>query len=201
MVEMSYFWRLLYVGSSEPGRYIDLMDKLPLQVCEWTCIFASFMLMKKSHNLYQVCFFISMTLGIFPLLTPSVITTTGPTYYRYYQYWLEHCLPILAVYYMTFVHNARPKLKGVGFAAAFMSVLVTFALICNFNIPEANYLYLSPIGTSDGGGSVMDIMIKIAPNIWVRLVLLAIVVVALFFLVYFISRGITKLYQKRTKAS
>ncbi|MBO5312461.1 MAG: TIGR02206 family membrane protein [Clostridia bacterium] len=198
MVEMSYFWRLLYVGSSEPDRVVDLMDKLPLQVCEWTCIFACFMLMKKSKNLYQVCFFISLTLGIFPLLTPSVITTTGPSYYRYYQYWMEHILPILAVFYMTFVHDARPKLRGVGFASGFMSVLVTFALICNFNIPEANYLYLA-IGTSDGGGSVMDIMVKIAPNIWFRLALLAVVVVGLFFLVYFISKGIEKLWAKRKK--
>ena len=197
MVEMSYFWRLLYVGSGKPDQLLDLLDKLPLQVCEWTCIFASFMLMKKSHNLFQVCFFVSMTLGIFPLLTPSVITTTGPTYYRYYQYWLEHILPIIAVYYMAFVHGAKPKMKGIISAVAFMSVLVTFAMICNFNIPEANYLDLVDIGTSDGGGSVMDVIIKIAPNVWFRLALLGVVVIGLFFLAYYISVVIRKAYAKK----
>ena len=51
LAEMSYFWRLLYVGSSEPTNVVDLLDKLPLQVCEWTCIISCFMLMKKSKNL------------------------------------------------------------------------------------------------------------------------------------------------------
>lgn len=198
MVEMSYFWRLLYVGSSEPDRVIDLLDKLPLQVCEWTCIFASFMLMKKSKALYQLCFFISFTLGVFPLLTPSVITTTGPTFYRYYQYWLEHLLPMVAILYMTFVYGYRPKLKGICLATGFMAVLTTFAMICNFNIEEANYLYLAT-GTTDGGGSVMDTIVKIAPNVWWRLVLLSAIVIILFFIAYFIYIGITKLYAKLTK--
>lgn len=200
MVEMSYFWRLLYVGSSEPDKVIDLLDKLPLQVCEWTCIFASFMMMKKSQSLYQLCFFISFTLGVFPLLTPSVITMAGPAYYRYYQYWLEHLLPMVGILYMTFVHGYRPKLKGIISATGFMAVLTTFAMICNLNIEGANYLYLA-IGTTDGGGSVMDVMVKIAPNVWVRLALLSVIVIILFFIAYFVYIGITKLYNKVTKKS
>ena len=42
-IEMSYFWRLLYVGSSDVGEINSLLDKLPLQVCEWTCIISCFM--------------------------------------------------------------------------------------------------------------------------------------------------------------
>ena len=33
--ECSYYWRLLYVGSSKPTE-LNMLDKLPLQVCEWT---------------------------------------------------------------------------------------------------------------------------------------------------------------------
>ena len=54
LAEMSYFWRLLYVGSSDPMEQ-TLLDKLPLQVCEWTCIMAIFMITKKSKLLYQPC--------------------------------------------------------------------------------------------------------------------------------------------------
>ena len=46
LVEMSYFWRLLYVGSASMEKH-NLMDKLPLQVCEWSAILSAFMLMKK----------------------------------------------------------------------------------------------------------------------------------------------------------
>ena len=195
MAEMSYFWRLLYVGSSDPLE-TTLLDKLPLQVCEWTCIIAIFMMTKKSALLYQVCFYVCLTIGIFPLLTPSVITTTGPTYYRYYQCWLEHILPIIAVFYMTFVHGFRPKLRGIALATGFMTVLATFALICNFNIENANYLYLAT-GTSDGGGSIMDFLIKIAPNVWGRVVLLAVLVLAMFFIAYGVYSGICALSKKK----
>jgi uncharacterized membrane protein YeiH len=73
-----------------------------------------------------------------------------------------------------------------------MAVLATFALICNFNIENANYLYLAT-GTSDGGGSVMDLVIRIAPNVWVRLGLLLCIVLALFFAAYGIAVALQRL--------
>ena len=133
LLDMSYYWRVLYVGSSDPAQQTLLLE-LPLQVCGWACIACIFMITKKSRLLYQFCFYTSLTLSIFPLLTPSVITTTGPAYYRYYQFWLEHMLPVIAVLYMTFVHGFRPKLRGFAFAVGILTVLMTLSLICNFNI-------------------------------------------------------------------
>ena len=200
-VEMSYFWRLLYVGSSEPGEVVDLLDKLPLQVCEWTCILAVFMMMKKSRAIYPICFYVCFTIGIFPLLTPSVITTTGPAYYRYYQYWLEHILPPLAVFYMTFVHGFRPTKKGIISAVGFMATLMVLALICNANIPGANYLYLAD-GTTDGGGSIMDPIRDMVGGSTAALVaLLTVVVIGIFFLAYYVHKWIIQLSEKlKTKA-
>jgi len=192
--EMSYFWRLLYVGSSDPNEH-NLLDKLPLQVCEWTCILAIFMITKKSKWLYPICFYVCLTIGIFPLLTPSVIVTAGPAYYRYYQYWLEHILPPLAVFYMTFVHGFRPTKKGIIPATCFMGVLVVFALICNANIEGANYLYIAK-GTSAGGGkTLMDpIYDLVGGSQPLLLLLLAVLVIGIFFGAYYAHIGIRKLY-------
>ncbi len=198
LAEMSYYWRLLYVGSSDPA-ITSMLDQLPLQVCEWTCFAAAFMVMKKSKILYQICFYVCLTVGIFPLITPAVLMNAGPTYFRYYQFWLVHILPPIAVFYMTFVHGFRPKLKGIGFATAFLGVLTTFAMICNFNIEGANYLYLAT-GTADGGGSVMDFLIKIAPNVWGRLVFLLVAIIAMFFIAYGVARGISALSARKVKA-
>ena len=202
LCEMSYYWRLVYVGPGNVGEH-NMLDKFPLQVCQWTCILTALMLFKKSKFIYPICFYVCFTLGVFPLLTPAVIYTTGPTYYRYYQYWGEHILPPLGVLYMTFVHGHRPKLTGIVKASGFMAILVTFAMICNFNVPalvattepgySPNYLYLA-VGTMDGGGSIMDLLIKIAPNVWGRLALLVALVVALFFAAYFVHKAIIKLY-------
>ncbi len=195
LFEMSYFWRLLYVGSSDPAE-TTLLDKLPLQVCEWTCIAAIFMITKKSRLLYEICFYVCLTIGLFPLLTPSVIHSTGPAYFRYYQFWGEHILPIIAVFYMTFVHGFRPRMRGIALASGFMLVLAGFALLCNFNIEGANYLYLAT-GTSDGGGSLMDVLIKIAPNVWGRLAMLAAIVEGMFFAAFGIFKAISKIPVKK----
>lgn len=196
LAEMSYFWRLLYVGSSDPTAP-DLLDKLPLQVCEWTCIFAIFMITKKSKWLYPICFYVCLTIGIFPLLTPSVISSTGPAYYRYYQYWMEHILPPLAVFYMTFVHGFRPTKKGIIPATCFMGVLVVFALICNANIPDANYLYIAQGTATEGGGSLMDPIYNLVGGSQpLLLLLLAVLVIGIFFGAYYAHIGIIKLYDK-----
>ena len=63
-------------------------------------------------------------------------------------------------------------------------------------VENANYLYLAT-GTSDGGGSAMDIVIKIAPNVWVRLVLLLGIVLAMFFAAYGIAVGVQKMVAKK----
>ena len=202
--EMSYYWRISYVGPGKLGEF-NILDKLPLQICGWTCIFAAIMLFKKSRAMYDICFFIALTLGIFPLMTPAVISTTGPGYYRYYQFWLEHILPPIAVFYMTFVHGFRSKKTGMLKAAAFLAVLAPLAILANFKFPELvadmepgynpNYLYLA-VGTMDGGGSLMDVLMKIAPDIWTRILVLGFVVAALFFAAYYARVGITALYRR-----
>ena len=72
-------------------------------------------------------------------------------------------------------------------------------MICNFNIEGANYLYLAT-GTADGGGSVMDFLIKIAPNVWGRLVFLLVAIIAMFFIAYGVVRGIGALSARKVKA-
>ncbi len=194
--EMSYYWRLTYVGGTNPSMP-NLLDYLPLQVCEWTCILAVFMITKKSKWIYPICFYVCLTIGIFPLLTPSVLSTTGPAYYRYYQYWLEHILPPLAVFYMTFVHGYRPTKKGIISAVGFLSVLTTFAVIANTNIEGANYLYIAKGTAVEGGGSLMDpIYNLVGGSLPLLLALLAVLVIGIFFCAYYAHIGIIKLYQK-----
>lgn len=144
-VEMSYFWRLLYVGSADQGQINSLLDKLPLQVCEWTCIFCSFMMMRKKDNwLFQICFYVCLTAGTCAAIIPNtVISTTGPLYYRYYQFWLEHLLPTLGAIYMALVHGFRPKIKGIFISAGFLGTLGVICIICNnvFSEHNARYMY------------------------------------------------------------
>ena len=175
MAEMSYFWRLLYVGSASPEKH-NLMDKLPLQVCQWSAIFSVFMLMKKSRGLYDVCFYLCFTLGLVPMITPAVISTTGPRYYRYYQFWLEHTLPVYAVAYMTAVHGFVSERKKLYKPMLLLCALGVFAIPANFAYENANYLYLS---ANTDGASIANVL---PANVGLRAVIYGCAALALFFL-------------------
>ena len=106
--EMSYYWRLIAVPALEPNP----VDHLPITVCGWVVVFSSYMIIGKSQTLFDICYFWLFSGSIFALITPTVITYTGPTRFRYYQFWLEHTLGYVAVFYMIFVHKMRPTIKS-----------------------------------------------------------------------------------------
>ena len=139
--EMSYFWRLQYVG---PGMDDDttMMGFLPLQVCQWTLILTTFMMMSKSKRLFSMSFFMTMSVGLLPLFVPAVISSTGPTYYRYYQFWGEHLLPIVGMFYMMFVHGFEAKPSGIPMTLGFLVLLALPCIYFNEHFEDAEYMYL-----------------------------------------------------------
>ena len=172
-----YYWRTMYVGDNGSENMEQLLTKLPFELCEWMAYFTAFMLMKKSRHLFDICFYICLTLGLIPLFMPSVIKYTGPTYIRYYQFWIEHTFTIFAVFYMMFVHGCKPNYKKVYKPFAVLAVLASIAILLNTSIEGANYLYLAA-GTD--GDSIANILPQ---NIWVRLALYFGIMVVLFALV------------------
>ena len=186
--ECSYYWRLLYVGNSQDGT--QMMTFLPLQVCEWTAYVAAFMLLKKNKHLYDIAFYITLTLGLIPLVTPAVLVRCGPAHYRYYSFWIEHTIPMLGVFYMTFVHGFRPDYRKVYKPFIMLSVLACFAIYANLNIPDANNMYLA-------AGTPGDSLANVLPaNVWARLAVAFVIVCVLFTLVS-LPQIITEVRRKR----
>lgn len=174
--EFGFYWRLIYSGSTK-GIRGDLLGYLPIQVCQWSCIFAVIMMLNKNEFFFQHCCYVCLTLGLIPLATPVVITMAGPTYFRYYQYWFEHLVPIISVFYMYFVHEFKPKKKGMLIAYFFLYVLVFFAIKANNAIEGVDYLYLM------GNASLAAYL----PNDqYLRIIIVSIVLLPLFFLIYYL---------------
>lgn len=190
--ECSYYWRLLYVGNSQDGT--QMMTFLPLEVCEWTAYIAAFMLLKKNRHAYDIVFYVTLTLGLIPLATPAVITKVGFAHFRYYTFWLEHTLPILGVFYMSFVHGFRPDFRKIYKPFAMLAILASLAIYANLTIPDANYMYLA-------AGTAGDSLANVLPaNIWVRLVLYFGIVCVLFTLVS-LPQIIREIKEKRAHAA
>ncbi len=173
--EMAYYWRLIAIPSLGPNP----VDHLPITVCGWVAVFGSYMLIGKSQTLFDLSYFWSLAGSTFALITPTVISYTGPTRFRYYQFWAEHLLCYVAIFYMIFVHNMRPTKRSVVKAYGGLVILAVIAYFANRIIgPGANYLFMA---RPEDTPSVLDIL---PPNFALRLLVMVAVVTLLFVLAY-----------------
>ena len=173
--EMSYYWRLVALSSLETSA----AEHLPITVCGWVVVFASYMVLGKSQTLFDICYFWLLSGSIFALATPTVIDYTGPTRFRYYQFWVEHTMGYVAVFYMIFVHKMRPTIKSLIKAYIGMVILAVVAYCANSLIgPPASYLFMTK---ADDSSVILDIL---PSNFALRILIMAAAVSAMFFVAY-----------------
>lgn len=172
--EMSYFWRLTNV----PGLNPNPVDHLPITVCGWALIFCSMLLLSKNKTFFEIAYFWVFTGSIFGLLTPTVITYCGPTRFRYYQFWIEHTMGFIALFYMMFVHDMRPNVKSMIKSLSALSVLAVIAIYVNYLLPGANYLFLAKV---EDTASILNIL---PTNFFLRLLVMATTILILFGVTY-----------------
>ena len=172
--DMSYYWRL--VGMPSLGA--NAMENLPIGVCGWTVIFCSFMVVGKKQSLFDIAYFWLLSGSLFALITPTPLNFTGPTRFRYYQFWAEHTLGYIAIFYMIFVHGMRPTAKSAIRSYVALAIFAVIAYNVNTMIPGANYLYMA---RPESAPSVLDIL---PPNFAMRLSIMAAVITLMFGLAY-----------------
>ncbi|MBE6758427.1 MAG: TIGR02206 family membrane protein [Ruminococcaceae bacterium] len=173
--EFSYFWRLVAL----PSLGANAVDHLPITVCGWAVIFCSYMLVGRSQTLFDISYFWLFSGTLFALVTPTVITYTGPTRFRYYQFWTEHLLGYVAIFYMIFVHKMRPTWRSLLRSYGALAVLAVIAFAANRILgPGANYLFMAK---PEDTPSVLDIL---PPNFLLRIAVMFTVITLLFVLAY-----------------
>ena len=173
--EMSYYWRLVGVPELGPNP----IDHLPITVCGWVIVFGSYMVIGKTQFLFDIVYFWLFAGTVFALITPTVITYTGPTRFRYYQFWVEHTFGFVAVFYMIFVHTMRPTIKSAIRSYASLVVHAIVAYSANTIIgPGANYLFMA---RPESTPSILDIL---PPNFVLRIFIMALAVTGLYVVAY-----------------
>ena len=173
--EMSYYWRLVGIPSLGPNP----VDHLPITVCGWAVVFSSYMLVGKCQSFFDISYFWLLSGSLFALLTPTPLNFTGPTRFRYYQFWAEHTLGYIAIFYMIFVHGMRPTVKSAIKSYIALLVMVAIAYGVNRMIPGANYLYMA---RPESAPSVLDIL---PPNFLLRFAVMFAVITAMYGLAYY----------------
>ena len=172
--DMSYYWRL----AAAPWLSGGPTENLPIGVCQWSVIFCAFMMIGKSQRLFDIAYFWLLTGSLFALITPTPLTFCGPTRFRFYQFWLEHTLGYIAIFYMIFVHKMRPNFRSMIRSYTALLALAAFAAGINAMIPGANYLYMA---RPESAPSVLDIL---PPNYALRIAIIVAVITLMFFLAY-----------------
>ncbi|MBQ7785889.1 MAG: TIGR02206 family membrane protein [Clostridia bacterium] len=172
--DMSYYWRLVGAPWLQPGP----VENLPIGVCGWAVIFCSYMLIGKKQLLFDISYFWLLSGSLFALITPTPLTYTGVTRFRYYQFFMEHTLGYVAIFYMIFVHGMRPTVRSAVRSYAALLVMALIAYQVNVMIPGANYLYMA---RPEAAPSVLDIL---PSNFALRLIIMAAVITAMYVLAY-----------------
>ena len=173
--EMSYYWRLVALPSLDPNP----VEHLPITVCGWVAVLSSYMLIGKSQTLFDISYFWALSCSTFALITPEMIVYTGPTRFRYYQFWAEHLLSYVAIFYMIFIHRMRPTMRSFLKAYICLLFLAGIADYANQIIgSDANYLFLAQNQTTPA------ILNLLPTNLVVRRLVMLFVITVLFALVY-----------------
>ena len=176
ITEMSYFWRL--VGIEELNA--NPIDHLPITVCGWAVIFCSNLVLSKSQSLFDIVYFWLFSGTLISIFIPAtVLSTCGPTRFRYYQFWFEHTLGFVALFYMMFVYKMRPTFKSMIKSVSVLAVLGVVAFTANEILgPGANYLFLA---RPEDTPSILDIL---PSNMALRILIMAAVILTFFFIAY-----------------
>jgi hypothetical integral membrane protein (TIGR02206 family) len=172
--DMSYYWRF----AAWPGLGAGAVENLPIGVCGWAVIFCSYMIIGKNQTLFDIAYFWLLSGSLFALLTPTPLTYCGPTRFRYYQFWLEHTLGYVAIFYMIFVHGMRPNFKSMVKSYLALIAMCMLAYWVNTMIPGANYLFLA---RPESAPSVLDIL---PPHFGLRLTIMVAVITLMYWLAY-----------------
>ena len=155
------------------------IDHLPITVCGWAVVFCSYMVVGKSQTLFDISYFWLLSGSLFALITPTVISYTGPTRFRYYQFWAEHLLGYVAIFYMIFIHKMRPRVKSAVKSYVALLILAVIAYYSNLLLgPGANYLFMA---RPEETPSVLDIL---PTNFALRTAIMLSVITLMFFLAY-----------------
>ncbi|QVK17955.1 TIGR02206 family membrane protein [Mycoplasmatota bacterium] len=171
VIDMSYFWQKMYVGT-------DIKDHLPLTVCGWAAIFGALLILSESQFLFDIVYFWGFAGSFNALITPAVITNSGPMHFRYYQFWIEHSSIFIVLFYMIFVFRMRPTLKSFVRSFIMLCLLAALSIYVNFQIEGANYLFLA---STEAGDSILNFL---PTNLFMRVLIMGTISIILYIIVY-----------------
>lgn len=117
----------------------NLLYSLPLELCSIASLISGVMLLTKSYRLFEVFYFIAIGGAIQAILTPNL--NYGFPQFRFFQFFVDHFLLILAPLIMIVLFNYRITIKSVWKAFITINVIALVVFIINLLL-SSNYMFL-----------------------------------------------------------
>ncbi|MDO5108522.1 MAG: TIGR02206 family membrane protein [Erysipelotrichaceae bacterium] len=179
VIEFSYFIWLLYVGDTS-GQYL-MMSKLPLHLCDLGMICCMYTVITKNQVLFGFNFFVTLFGASLACIIPqTVLSDVSPAYFRYYQFWFEHLVPIFGTVYMMVIHDMRPRYRDLWITSAFLISLLYPSIRLNEAFPGSDYLFLK-----------LDTSLFPADQ-YIRAAVYTVAIIGIFHLMYLLCRLVTR---------
>jgi len=117
----------------------DPRHTLPLQMCDFTAVFAALAFALQRRELQSMVYFWGLALGSQAVITPDLVG--GPGSLAFWWFWLYHLFVVGAGVYVVAVHGFRPNWKDLRFAIA-MGVVYVAAMFTIDAMFGLNYGYV-----------------------------------------------------------
>jgi len=161
---------------------------LPLQLCSFAFMLSGLMMIRKSHTLFSVVYFMGLIGGIAGLFIPA--WNIDPGSFRYWEFYSGHSLIIINSFYMIAVHRFEIRLTDYARGLIVTSIIGLLTLPVNI-VLGTNYFF-SMNGPSELG--LQSLVHPLYYFIWQGALAAA-------FFIFYIPWGIRRLIARRAKES
>ncbi|MFD2131233.1 TIGR02206 family membrane protein [Pseudogracilibacillus auburnensis] len=151
----------------------DIRSSLPLELCSISSLVCGIMLLTKNRQLFEVFYFIGIGGAIQAILTPDL--NFGFPQYRFWQFFIDHMLLILAPLMMISLYQFTITIRSVLKAFITINAIAVIVFIINLSL-SANYMFLRH---KPSAASLLDLL---GPYPWYLLSLEGITLVVFFIL-------------------
>ena len=147
------------------------------------------MVPSKNKTLFGINFFVTLFGATLACIIPqTVLDCADPSYFRYYQYFGEHLIPIFDTVYMIIVHRMMPRYRDIWVSTGVLAAMLIPAFWLNEAFPGSDYMFLR-----------LDTTL-FPENQYVRAVVYTVLIIVIFHLMWILWKLFMRILQQRNSA-
>ncbi|MCF7927011.1 MAG: YwaF family protein [Candidatus Izimaplasma sp.] len=132
-----------YIWLMSHGEFYGLKT-IPIMFCPLSALFLGYILIKENYTLFPYVFYMGILGGFLAIIFTDILHA-GPTYYRFYNFFIQHITIVILPIYLAKAYNKFPTLKDTINAYWMTLGIAVISLGLNYiNNWETRYSEMNP---------------------------------------------------------